>query len=79
MDDGYVGPITNSIIDGVIKELKRKRNKEKILKHIIDPLLYDLTSRYYHYFITIIIILVIMVLILISLLTMTVVDKCSKN
>ena len=52
------GPITNSVIDGVISEIKKKKTKEKIMKNIVDPLLCDLTTRYYPYLITITIILV---------------------
>jgi hypothetical protein len=75
----YVGPITNGVIDCVIKEIKKKKTKEKIMKNIIDPLLCDLATRYYPHFITITIFLVVIVLLLISILVLSVLQRCSIN
>ena len=72
------GPITNSVIDGVISEIKKKKTKEKIMKNIVDPLLCDLTTRYYPYLITITIILVLIVVLLLSILIMMTVQQCSN-
>lgn len=71
------GPITNSIIDGIISEIKKKKTKEKIMKNIIDPLLCDLTTRYYPYLITITIILILIVVLLLSILVMMTVQRCN--
>jgi cytochrome c-type biogenesis protein CcmH/NrfF len=73
--DNFIGPITNSMLDNVIKEIKKKKNKEKIMKNIIDPLLCDITNRYYPHFMTITIILIVMVILLITILIMIVVQK----
>jgi hypothetical protein len=73
----YVGPFTNGIIDDVIKEIKKKKTKEKIMKHIIDPLLCDLSTRYYPHFITITTILIVIILLLISILIMVVLQRCT--
>ena len=73
----YLGPITNSVIDGIITEIKKKKTKEKIMRHIIEPLLRDLTIRYYPHLLTITIILVLMVLLLVSILIIIVVQKCA--
>jgi hypothetical protein len=75
-DFHFLGPITNSVIDGIIAEIKKKKTKEKIMRHIVDPLLCDLTTRYYPYLITITIILVLMVLLLVSILIMMAVQRC---
>jgi hypothetical protein len=64
----YIGPITDSLIDHAIKEINSKKQKEKIMNNIIDPLLCDLAARYYPYFIMIIIILCVIILLLIALL-----------
>ena len=72
----YIGPITNGVIDGVIREIKKKKTKEKIMRNIIDPLLKDLSVRYYPHFMTITVILVVIVLLLISILTLSVLQRC---
>lgn len=66
----YIGPMTELAIDGIIKEIKKKKTKEKIMKNIIDPFLCDLMTRYYPYLITITVILVLIILLLVSLLIM---------
>jgi len=66
----YIGPITNSAIDGIIKEINKKKTKEKIMKNIIDPLLCDLTVRYYPHFVTITFVLVVIIILLIAILVL---------
>ncbi len=75
----YVGPLTNAVIDGVIKEIKKKKTKEKILKNIIDPLICDLAVRYYPHFMTITIILIAIILLLISILVLIVLQRYSTD
>jgi len=74
-----VGPITHSAIDGIISEIKKKKTKEKIMKNIIDPLLCDLTTRYYPYLITITIILVLIVVLLLSILVLMTIQRCNND
>lgn len=68
----YIGPITDSVIEGIIRELKKKETKEKVMRDIIDPLLYDMASRYYPYFIMMIVILVIIIILLVAILTVNI-------
>ena len=74
--DSYIGPMTNSFIDKLINvastEIKKKKNKQKIMKNIIDPLLKDISSRYYHYLVTITTIMVIIIILLLSILILLV-------
>ena len=71
----FVGPVTDSVINNIIKEIKKKENKEKIMKHIIDPLLCDLSSRYYPYLVMIIITLLLIIILLVSLLIMNMINS----
>jgi hypothetical protein len=64
----YIGPMTDAVIEGIIRELKKKETKEKVMKNIIDPLLCDMSSRYYPYFMMMIIILLIIIMLLITIL-----------
>ncbi len=42
----YIGPITQEIIDTCISELKKKDTREKISTNIVDPIVYEITSRF---------------------------------
>jgi hypothetical protein len=74
----YAGPITSGIIDSVVQEIKKKKNKDIIISEIIEPLICELTARYYPHMMTIISILVIIILLLISILVVLLSknDKC---
>lgn len=71
----YIGPMTDAFLDKIIKEVKKKKTKEKIMKNIIDPFLCDLTTRYYPHLITVTIILIIMVILLVTILVLSVIQK----
>ena len=72
---GYIGPMTDAIINQITKEVKKKKTREKILSEIVDPLLYDITSRYYPHFITATIFLILIVLLLLTITFMIIFDK----
>lgn len=74
-----VGPITETLLNKCIKEINKKKTKEKIMKGVIDPLLKDLTDRYYPYFITITSVLIVIIILLISILVLVVVQKGSRE
>ena len=42
----YIGSLTKNLIETFSKEVKKKDNKEKIMKHIIDPVVTELFRRY---------------------------------
>ena len=60
----FIGPLTNSLIDNIIKEFKKKEIKEKIIKNVCDPIIYDISDRIYPYLILILSILCIIVILL---------------
>jgi hypothetical protein len=45
----YVGPFTKDLIDTCTKEFKKKENKDKIMKNVVDPIVSELFRRYYAY------------------------------
>lgn len=67
-----IGPATDAAIECIIKELKKKKTKEKVMKNIIDPLLRDMASRYYPYFMMMIVILLVIIILLVSILIVNV-------
>lgn len=74
-----IGPITETILNKAIKEINKKKTKEKIMRGVIDPLLKDLSNRYYPYFITITSVLIVIIILLISILVLLVIQRCSTN
>jgi hypothetical protein len=66
--------MTNSIIDTVIIEINKKKNLNKIMDNIIDPLLLNMSSRYYPYFMMIIVVMLIIIILLVSILIIGIVD-----
>ena len=76
----FLGPVTNSILDLIIEEIKKTKTKEKIMENIIDPLLKDLSIRYYPHFIIITIALIMIIILLISILVINVLGNqlCKK-
>lgn len=71
----FVGPITDTVIKSIIKEIKKKETREKIMTDICDPLLCDLTTRYYPYFMMMIVILLLIVILLISILVIILINQ----
>jgi hypothetical protein len=71
----YVGSITGAMVNSLMKEVKKKSTREKIMKNVIEPMMCDISSKYYSYFIMTTIVLGLMVILLISILILTVVKK----
>lgn len=76
ISESYIGPVTNAVIDSIIKELKKKQTKEKVMNCIIDPLLRDMSSRYYPYFMMIIVVMLVIIILLVSILIINI--MCMK-
>ena len=53
MDD-YISPITDKLIDTISSQIKKEKNRKKIMKNIIEPVLEDINKKYYPHYITLI-------------------------
>jgi hypothetical protein len=80
---GYIGPMTNSFLDKIIKELKKKKTRDKIVENIIDPVISDVIGRYYPYMVTIsmvfLVIIILLCIILYTNISRTSCENCSKR
>ncbi len=70
-----IGPVTNSLINEIISEFNKKETKDKIMRKCVDPLLCNLTSRYYNYFILIFVIMSLIIILLITILIIIIYKK----
>ncbi len=79
MTNSFASHITSNMIDIVVDELNKADNKKKIREKIIDPILCEITERYYKYFLYFVITLLLIVVLLISLLIMYIMNKSSQD
>ena len=63
----FMGPITDGIVNDFINEVKKKKNRDKIMKNFIEPILNDINDRYYPHMMTLMVLLA-LIIILLSLL-----------
>jgi len=59
-----IGPITQNLLDTIIKELKKKDTMEKISENIIDPILNEIISKVKKYYIGIALLQIIIIVLL---------------
>lgn len=65
--DKIIGPATSNIIDILTTEIYKERNRKKIIKKIIQPILEDINRKYYPHFMALLILLIIMTIMMIGL------------
>ena len=79
----YIGPMTDAIINQLSAEIKKKKTKDKIIKDVLNPILNDITSRYYPHLMGVIITLTIIIILLLSILCINIYPgkckQCSQN
>ena len=66
-----IGPITQSLLTAVVEEVQRKETRDKIQHQVIDPILQDISSRFYPYFILVMIVMALIIFLLIAILITT--------
>ena len=65
----FIGPMTDKLVNSFTDEIKKKKNRDKIMKNIIDPILNDINDRYYPHMVTLIVMLSLIIILLLMLLT----------
>ena len=73
--DEYLGNITDNLIGTLTTQVKKKKNREKIMKNIIEPVLTDINKKYYPHYITIISLFIVMIIMLIVLFSISIYSK----
>jgi hypothetical protein len=76
--ENIVGNITDRIVDSASSHIKNKKNREKIMKNIIEPVLTDINKKYYPHYITLITLFIMMIAMLIVLLTISLYSNSKK-
>lgn len=75
--NSFIGPMTDSIVNGFVDEMKKKKNRDKIMENIIEPILNDIRDRYLPcvmgFAVLVIMVIILLVLLLISN------SKCCNN
>jgi hypothetical protein len=64
----FIGPVTDNIVNGILCELKKKKNKDKIMKDLIEPIINDINERYYPHMLILTVLLSIIIILLLFLL-----------
>lgn len=77
----FIGPLTDSIVNSFVDEIKKKSNRDKIMNGVIEPILSDINHRYLPYVMgfTILIVIVIILLILILITNSKCCENCKAN
>lgn len=70
-----ISPIIDNAIDCFISEVKKKHNKDKIMKNIVEPIVEDINKRYYPHMITLTVLLVFIIVLLALLVGTNLKDK----
>lgn len=65
--DKIIGSATDNIIDILTSEIYKERNRKKIIKKIIQPILEDINKKYYPHFMGVLTLLIIMTIMMIGL------------
>jgi hypothetical protein len=72
-----IGPITDNIINSFVNEVKKSKNRDKIMKNIIDPILSDINHKYFPYVVMLVLLLLIIIILQITLVVINV--KSNKS
>lgn len=74
--DKLIAPMADNLIDILTNEIYKDKNRKKIIKRIIQPILEDINKKYYPHFMALLSLLIIMTIMMIGL---TIIIYTSKN
>lgn len=74
--DKLIAPISDKLIEIMTSEIYKEKNRKKIIKRIIQPILEDINKKYYPHFMALLSLLIIMTIMMIGL---TIIIYTSKN
>lgn len=66
--NSFIGPMTDTLVNSFVDEMKKKKNRDKIMKNIVEPILNDINSRYFPHMMILTILIVIVIVLLLLLL-----------
>lgn len=72
-----LGNMTNSILDGVIREIQKDENQRRLRCHVLDPVAKYIENYLKPYFFTLLIVLLLMIMLLLWLLRIALSFKSS--
>ena len=77
--DKLIGPATSNVIDVLTSEIAKKKNRKKIIKRVITPILEDINKKYYPHFMALLSLLIIMTIMMIGLTLIIYTSKPANN
>jgi hypothetical protein len=77
--DKLLGPATSNIIDSLTCEIAKKKNRKKIVKRVITPILEDINRKYYPHFMALLSLLIIMTIMMIGLTIIVYTSKTNNS
>jgi hypothetical protein len=60
----YIGPITQEILNACINEFKKKENKHKFNKYILNPIMEKVSDMLFYYYLLFMIIQIVIIFML---------------
>ena len=67
-ENSFLGPMTDNLINGFVDEIKKKKNRDKIMKNVVEPILSDINNRYFPHMMTLTVLLALIIILLTLLL-----------
>jgi len=67
-DNSFIGPMTENLVNSFVNELKKKKNRDKVMKNIVEPILTNINERYFPHMMTLTVLIALIIILLLLLL-----------